>query len=254
MAKRAATESHPISLAELARRSGKNRSSITRQAQGPLRAAMLADGRIDAAHDAVAAWARGHGIDPRALTAGSAPAAAGARRRTDEAAAPPATRKARSARAPTRRAEEDENDDGDPTVEDLGELPQLEASTITSIQDLTLGDIARRFKTETRFLDILKGVKTAEEIRYKFLDNEEQEGRLIPRDFVVSRVLAPFDELFRKFLSDLPKTVVRQCYALGKAGEAPEKGEAFVRDSVTVQIRALKERLIHDLGALQPGV
>jgi hypothetical protein len=246
MAKRSAkSESHPISLAELARRSGKQRSSITRLAQKSLRSAMLADGRIDAAHDAVAAWARGHGIDPRALTAG---AALGARRRSDAQPAPTPQRRARAARAPTRASEVDDSE-LDALTDDGSDSP-LDPATIDAVREMTLGQIADRYKTETRFADVLKNLKISEEIRYKYLDNEEQLGRLIPRDFVESRVMAAFDELFRKFLGDLPKTLTRQLFALGRANESNEKGEAFVRDSISVQIRSCKERMLHDIGAL----
>ncbi len=61
------TRPHPVSLAELARRAGVNRSSVTRGIQGPLRAALLPGGRVDAGHRVLERWAIGHGTDPIAL-------------------------------------------------------------------------------------------------------------------------------------------------------------------------------------------
>lgn len=246
MAKRAtAAGPHPISLAELARRSGKNRSTITRQAQGSLRAAMLADGRIDAAHEAVAAWARGHGIAPRSLTAGDVIADSAPRPRPDPKPKTGARRRARSDELPPELPDLPDPEHVDPT----DELPELDAATIVRVKDMTLGYIAEHFKTQTRFKGVLQNVELAEKIRYKFLDNEEQEGRLIPRDFVLSRVFGGWDEIFRKFLGDLPKTVTAQLYAFAKANEGTEKGEALVHDSISVQIKAAKERMLHELGA-----
>lgn len=250
MAKRTAPQqTHPISLAELARRAGVNRSSITRLAQGALRAAVLADGRIDAANAAVAAWARGKGISPRALTAGLGQVAAGARRRTDEVPDPSPPRRGQSARAKRRPAEHEESDDGEPT-EDGQVSTDITAATIANVRELTYGQIADRFKTDTRFADVLKSVKIAEEIRYKFLDNEEQEGRLIPREAVDKIVFAGFDEIFRKLLGDMPKTLTSQVAAYAKADEPNEKGESFVRDLLGSQIRAAKDRILERLEAL----
>lgn len=250
MAKRPTQQqTHPISLAELARRAGVNRSSITRLAQGALRAAVLADGRIDAAHDAVAAWARGKGISPRLLTAGLGEVAGGARRRSDAAPDSPPPPRERPARARRRAAEADDPEDDDPTG-DPHVSTDVTAATITNVREMTLGQVAERYKTETRFLDVLKSVKVAEEIRYKFLDNEEQEGRLVPREVVEKIVFGGFDELFRKLLGDMPKTLTSQVAAYAKADEPNEKGEVFVRDLLGSQIRAAKDRMVKRLEAL----
>jgi hypothetical protein len=56
-------------MADLARRSGRARSTVTRACQGELRAALVND-RVNAAHPRVIAWARARGIDPAALTPG----------------------------------------------------------------------------------------------------------------------------------------------------------------------------------------
>lgn len=248
MAKRPAPQkTHPITLAELARRAGVNRSSITRLAQGALRAAILADSRIDAAHDSVAAWARGRGIKPQLLTAGVGEAPAGARRRTDEPAASPQPKRARPARAPTLERDPDDSDDDEPTGFEVS--TDLDAATIVNVMEMTLGQVRERYRTDTRFVDVLKAVKLAEEIRYKFLDNEEQEGRLVPREAVEKFMFGGFDELFRRLLGDMPKTLTSQVAAYAQSGE-PEKGEAFVRDLLGTQIQSAKERMVERVQAL----
>lgn len=248
MAKRSATsQQHPISLAELARRSGKQRSSITRLAQKSLRSAMLPDGRIDASHSMVAAWARGHGLNPRALLAGDPVGEISSRPRADVPARTGAKRRARADAAPTAPVETDEDDAGDPTADDGSE--ELDPATISRVRDMTLGEVAEKYKTQTRFSGVLKNVKTVEEIRYKFLDNEEQEGRLVPREAIDEIVFGGFDDLFHRFLGDTAKTANLQAGAYAKAGQ-PEKGEAFVRDLIGSQIRAAKERMLERLKAL----
>lgn len=60
-----------ISRAELARRSGRSRSTITEACAGPLAAACLPGGRIDVAHPAVEAWATARGVSLPELRAGT---------------------------------------------------------------------------------------------------------------------------------------------------------------------------------------
>jgi hypothetical protein len=55
----------PVSQADLARRRAVNRSTVSRAVRGPLKAAMLPGGRIDAAHPTVRAWL-GRGEAPTA--------------------------------------------------------------------------------------------------------------------------------------------------------------------------------------------
>lgn len=236
----------PVSFSELARRSGKNRSSITRLAQGALRAAVLADSRIDVGHSAVAAWARKHGINPRALLAGDPVADVAPRPRTDEKPKAGAKRRRRADDGATSQPEGDGGDDGEPTEE----LPELDAATIHTVRDMTLGQVERRYKTQTRFSGVLKNIKTSEEIRYKFLDNEEQEGRLIPREAVAKILFGGFDEFCRTLLGDFPKTLNAQLSAYAKADEPPEKGETFALDLIGTRIRAAKERMLELVEAL----
>lgn len=54
----------PISLADLARRVGCHRSTITRAVQGPLKAALLRGGRLDAGHPLLVAWTRARTATP----------------------------------------------------------------------------------------------------------------------------------------------------------------------------------------------
>src|SRR5689334_19224612 len=62
----------PVSRADVARWSGRARATITEACAGPLAAACLPGGRVDAAHPAVARWALARGLDLASLLAPAA--------------------------------------------------------------------------------------------------------------------------------------------------------------------------------------
>lgn len=242
MARRAtpAHEPSPASLAEFARRAGVNRSSVSRLAAGKLRVALQPDGRIDAAHPAVAAWARKKGIKPSVLidTRHGAP---------DRAPTPPPESPPPAPAAPTKARKPRRSEESEPT-EPLPEVPDPDRITAANIEsasdDLTLRQVVARWGNLRRFNDELDALKKIEEIRQKYLSNEETEGRLISRELVKAHVFGALDALSRKLLRDSTKTIARRVYGLVKTDAGLEQVEALVREILTSQIRPTKAQIV----------
>lgn len=242
MGKRAAGSHtpNPASPAELARRAGLNRSSISRLLAGKLAAAQLPDGTVDCAHPTVAAWARSKGIHPNALVEalpGLAPAADRAptkRQKSADAPAPPPTRTG------GRRAVADD----EPTVDlpDEAGPGQVQSEAIESYADLSIRQISERFGTFKRFADQVDALKKIVEIRKIQLANEEFEGELISRDLVQTQVMAYLNALSLRLLKDSARTIVRRLYALARSDTGMEEAEEVVREIIGSQIQPVKDK------------
>jgi hypothetical protein len=231
----------PASFAEFARRAGVHRSSVTRLVASKLSVALLADGRLDAAHPAVAAWARSHGIKPAALLsrlAGSDDAPTGT--------APPA---ARAPRAPTgRRPKSPEGSPpaqpDRPAADAIGlDGDPLTAANIERYADMTLRQVSAQFGNLRAFADEADVLKKIEDTRRLYLQNEESEGELISRELVRGHVFSWLDGLARKLLRDSAKTIVRRVYAMAKSGADIEAAEAVARDNMSAQIQPAKAQI-----------
>lgn len=203
---------HPVAYAELARRAGRNRSQITRAAQGDLAAAKLPGGRLDAAHPSVVAWARARGIDPAALL----DSGVGAARQRRES--PPA-----SATAPT--------DDGPADASEL--------------MNLTLRQITDRYGSAQGFIDWLEARKLIADTARTESRNERDDGRLIPRELVRTVLFGYLEQLHKRLLGEAAPTVARRVRG---AGLTSEQSVALVRDTLSAELNTARR---HILGGLR---
>jgi hypothetical protein len=225
---------HPLSRAEFGRRAGRARSSVTEACAGPLAAACLSGGRIDAAHPDVAVWAGARGIDPAVLV--SPLAAPGAVRTQADGAAPsngsdapqtPPTRARIAPPAPPINGPED----------------------VTDLYGWTFGRVLDVYGSSQAMGDWLAARKVAAEIAKLELMLATTRADLIPREAVRTHVFGLIDGTFRRLLQDSPKTIARRVYAMANAGEPAEKAEELVRDTISSVLRPIKEGAARTLRA-----
>lgn len=226
-----------VSRADLARLARVSRVAITKQCAKGLASACDGD-RVDLDHAAVQTFLAAHGA--------KSPSPARAPTKTPKRAAwvpdePTETRQAGSKRTrkPTGRRREAEPIPAQPddagTPEDLERLAE------------TLRPLLERFGTERGFRDWLLGLKDIEAIREKRLGNEETEGLLIPRDFVKTHIFGAIEGTNRRLLSDTPKTLCREIYALAKTGRPLEEAERMARALLGKQLDSVKTKVAKGL-------
>jgi hypothetical protein len=232
---------NPASPAELARRAGLNRSSISRLLAGKLKAALLPDGTVDCAHPVVEAWARSKGIHQNALLESLPGLAPRADRTPPNRGNPPAAPAAAPTKSRKRPAEgADDPTDDRPDDDDGG--GQVKAEAIESYSDLSIRQISERFGTFKRFADQVDALKKVVEIRKIQLANEEVEGTLISRDLVQTQVMAYLNALSLRLLKDSARTIVRRVYALSRSDTGMEEAEEVVREIIGSQIQPVKDK------------
>jgi hypothetical protein len=103
-----------------------------------------------------------------------------------------------------------------------------------------LAPLLARFGTVRNLRDWLIALKDLELIRKTRLDNEETEGRLIPRELVKTHVFGAIEAANRRLLGDSPKTIARRVYAMAKSGAELESAEATVREIIGSQLHPVK--------------
>src|SRR5688572_7912179 len=209
---------HPVRPAELARRLGRARSTVTELLNGSWREARLPSGRVDAAHPVIAAAARARGIDPRALL--DAPRSAGAAKSKPEGAK----------RSGPKSAPVDQN---------------LEA-----LLDMRLRDVNEAFGSSQAFRDWITARKLVAETERVESRNDRDAGRLVSKELIRSGVFTFLNTLAKSLLNDMPKTI-----ALRVRSQLPrEESEKLISDLLGAQIAHAKERVLRGLRAAQiPG-
>ena len=126
-----------------------------------------------------------------------------------------------------------------------GNLSNEELNSFGSMELRTLLD---RYGTDRRFAELLKALKTVEEINEKRLKNAEREGNLIPRDMVKAVVFALLDSCFVQILDDGSRTITSRTITAVEAGESAEDIEEMVRGIQSIKLRSVKDRITRSLG------
>jgi hypothetical protein len=219
-----------VGKAEFGKLAGVSKPAISKALRGELRAALVGD-RIDANHAAARAYLgkRGKSLPP--------------------AAAPtsPPKRRPRAAAAPTDPAESTESAQPEPTgrrrrrglpaprVERVEQLAEIE-----EYAELTIRELVERWGTVRTYVDLLGALKTIEDIRKTQLHNEETEGSLISRDLVRTHLFGLVDAVFKRLLSDVPRTIAGRVLALAKSSGTLEEAEKVVREQISSQLAPMK--------------
>lgn len=243
-----------VSRAELARIAGVSRAAITKACKGSLRQACVGKS-VDLDHPSVDAYLTNRGIEvPRAPTRSEAVPSDGGqtsggdpqqnRRRKPTA---PRPRRAKStptapsvSRPPDLDARADALDAEEESV--LAEVGDVD-DDIAAYAHLTIHQVVKRFGRLPKFRFWLDARKKIADIREKELKNDETVGRLIERELVRTHVFGALDAMHRRLLSDTPKTIARELYALSKSAAPVEDAEERVRKIISSQLEPVKTKV-----------
>jgi len=106
-----------------------------------------------------------------------------------------------------------------------------------------LEPLIARFGTDEGCKNYLIALREKENIRAKRLDNEETEGQAIPREFVVTHIMSFLEELSKRLLGDLPKTLVRRLFSLANTGASHLEGEREAREAVSAHLELANKKI-----------
>lgn len=222
---------HPMTLSEFGRRVGRARSTITELVQGPLSAARLQNGRIDAACPVVAAWLTAKGID-RNMVLSAVVTTLAPRDAAPTAQRPSAVKVGGSAEA--RGAFSDPID-------------------VAFIDDLTLRQIVARYGSRQGCSDFLAMRKVLADTRRIELANAARAGELIDRELVSKHVIGHLRALHSRLLTDTAATIARRLHSESRAGRPIQELEALVRELVGSQLAQAKADVKRALAATRPA-
>jgi hypothetical protein len=110
------------------------------------------------------------------------------------------------------------------------------------VKDMTIIEVVRRFGTEEAYLNWLKSLKAMEDLEAARLKNDRARGSVIEAELVKSHVMSLIDGTWRRLLSDTSKTIARRSEEMIKAGKTSEELELSVREIISSQLKALKDR------------
>jgi hypothetical protein len=119
--------------------------------------------------------------------------------------------------------------------------------------DLTLRQLTTLFGTAIRFAEWLKARKSISDIREKDLRHDERVGRLIPREYVRTHVIAYLQTLQSRLLQDTSTTIARRCVDAVRGGMSVEEVEAMVRELLSKPIREAKAEVSRSLLQTPPA-
>ena len=114
---------------------------------------------------------------------------------------------------------------------------------IAGIADISLSELSRRFGTAQNLKIWLEARKKIVDIEEKEIKNAKSKGELIPRNFMEHHVIAPFEGVFVKLLTDATQSITRELYTQFKGGATIEEAEVTVEDSISTHILAAKEHV-----------
>lgn len=193
---------HPVSRAEFARRSGRSRGAITQACAGPLEAAQLPKGRLDAAHSAAVNWAKSRGIDPVQLLdpelAKSAPKAG-------------------------------------PLQKPAIDVPK----SVSDLLQLTFAEISERYASFEGFSDWLDARKKVGEIDRLETQNRERRGELVSRELVKTHVFGPIHTGFEQLIRDVPRTAAARVIPMAKRNDPIQEIEKVIAEQITATLKPM---------------
>ena len=225
----------PISKADLARRAGRSRSTVSGLCSGRLAPAMLPGGRVDAGHPAVVEWAsQVVGIDPAVLTGtiASQPKPAPKAKAPPEASANAPKKAGPSAREQSRPSQ--------PRPEPkIAPAAGLDAEELL---DLTLREVTDRYGSIQGFEDAVDIRKKLAEIVKLETKNEQIDGRLISRELVRTHVVGLIDEVCRRLLRNAAATIAARIAPGIRSGDSIEETTELVRELLSAELGTVRRR------------
>lgn len=114
---------------------------------------------------------------------------------------------------------------------------------IREFLNFTVGDIVEKFGTLTRFKDWLAATQTIEAINEKRLKNAKFQGELVSRELVEKYLIAPFDGVHKKILTDGARKIAVRAYAMVNADAEVADIEKYIKKEITSFLRPVKEKI-----------
>jgi hypothetical protein len=218
----------PLTRTEFARRTGRAKSSVTEACAGPLRAAVLPTGALDAQHPDVAAWCAARGIDHALLLAPGAPASphrassvTSTTAPAGSASIPPSTPpQLLRSRGPSRKIA------GPANIEELGTW--------------TLDQLMAAFGSADGFGTWLDDRKKVAEIARLESRLAREQGRLISRELVRLHCFGALQKLHHRLLMDAAATLAVRIGSSARAGATREELTKVARDLIGSELAAAK--------------
>ncbi len=197
--------SRPVTRSDFARMAGVSPAAITLACRNKLLKRAAVGDLIDLDHKVARKYLAQHGV------------------RLDKPPKKPPKTDSAQASEPTPQA---------PSLDDSGFSEEL--------GDLTLREIVERFGTVRAYQKILEAHVKREQALKNRIANAIKLGDLVARSLVQTHVLAFIDGVFKRLLSDSPKTLVKRVYELAQSGTPIEDAERFAREHISSQLNPLK--------------
>lgn len=219
-----------VSRADLARIRGVSRAAVTKACQGPLSAACHGD-RVDLDHPTVAAYlaAAGKVVPKKEPTAKRAPKTRATKAVTNTKKP---NRNPDSSHRPATKVTDEGSDESAPELDHAGFAPE--------IADMLVREVADRYGTVRRFGDWLKAYQLQQRALELWLKNQQTKGLLIERALVEHSIFGFIDAVFKRLLTDSPKTVAARIQNLTRTGATIEELEREVRSLISTQLQPIK--------------
>jgi len=222
-----------VSRSELARLAGVSPAAVSKACKKGLAEAVVGK-RVDLDSPLVTEYLRKKGVDPTSLGHFAATGPSG-----------------KTSRSPSEDDPAEEADSpGEPGPDDKpppAPAPPASPESIEAIADLTVREVVERFGTDASLVNYVNALKVIEQTRWQRIKNEREEGRLIPKEYVKTHVLAVIDGANRGLLIDAPKTLARRLYAAAKADVPVEEAEQIAKEINGSHIRAVKDKCVRAL-------
>lgn len=223
-----------ISQSGLADMAGVSKQAISKRCKKDLAPAMVG-ASLDLDHALVVAFLRDRGrkapAPPRAPTKNRKTATGDAGEQTTPTDFDEPGRRAPTAFRPKLDADDPRYGFSPGSPEDLELLGEL------------LAPLIDRFGTDEACAKWMISLREKENIRAKRINNEEAEGSLIPRDFVVTHIVSFLEEASKRLLGDLPKTLVRELFSMAHTGAPHVEGERAAREAVSKHLEAVNKKI-----------
>ncbi len=238
---------HPVTRSEFARRTGRKPSSVTEACQGPLLAACMPGGRINAVHPAAVAWAAKRGIDPSALLD---PVARAAVEQPPIEAPGAIDVSATMARTSMRGRGRPKAGKAPATASDTD---YSQPQDVTDLLQLSLHDLTSRHGSAQGFSDWLDTRKQIAETARLESRNDRDAGRLISAELVKHHVFDLLDGQNRRLLTNTPSTISVRALSAARNGSTLEDLRALIASAIGAELRVSRDRVRRAIRACKAG-
>lgn len=114
---------------------------------------------------------------------------------------------------------------------------------IAELADLTLREVVTRYGTLSRFSDILRALKSIEDIQEKRLKNAQTDGTLVTRKLVKIGIVDVFNSAHLRVMADGAKTIAAGVVSKHAAGADLAEIEAHVSDVLGSFFKPVKGKI-----------